>query len=67
MPDKDELTKIPAETKVAHEIKILAASKGKYMYEFVEEMLETYKAAQAEMSPKEWHKANRKRLQSKKA
>lgn len=27
----------------------------------------TWKPAKAEMSPKEWHKANRKRLQSKKA
>lgn len=53
MPDETkELTKVPAETTVAREIKMIAASKGKPMYAVVEEMLETYKAAQVETLPR---------------
>lgn len=52
MPEKDELTKVPAEMGVAHEIKVLAAMQKKPMYKVVEEMLETYKAAQVEALPR---------------
>lgn len=46
-----EFTKIHAEKLVAREVKAIAALKGKPVYKVVEEMLETYKAAQVESIP----------------